>query len=251
MADGSRPNLVALRERRKRTIDILTEHFSRDNLDMEEFEDRVDKAHGATSIATLDQLVSDLEPVEAAESTQSTALAPLPKSQALDVARPERKKIVAIMGGVSRKGPWVVPSHLNVLTVMGGAELDFRDAVLPPGVTEIKVRSVMGGVAVLVPPHVAVEADGIAIMGGFADMHRAPPTPDPEQPLLRITGFAVMGGLAIETRLPGESHGDAHRRERRERRKLRKRERDALRDNRRNALGSGKRKELGSGSDED
>lgn len=114
-----------------------------------------------------------------------------------------------------------------MLALLGGAQLDFREARLPPGVTELHITAVMGGVQIVVPPQLAVEMDGIAIMGGFAHSERTPPKPDPERPILRITGLAVWGGVHIETRLPGESESDAHRRER-EQRKLERRERRAL-----------------------
>jgi hypothetical protein len=71
----------------------------------------------------------------------------------------------------------------------------------------------------------------MAIMGGFAHSERSAPNPDPEQPILRISGIAVWGGVHIETRLIGEDEGDAHRRRRdsrREARRLEKKNRAAL-----------------------
>ena len=54
-------------------------------------------------------------------------------------------------------------------------------------------------------------------MGGFDHMERQPPVADPERPVLRVHGVAIMGGVSVETRLPGESGHQARRRERRER----------------------------------
>jgi hypothetical protein len=53
-------------------------------------------------------------------------------------------------------------------------------------------------------------------------MERRPPEPDPDRPVLRVTGLAIMGGVAIETRLLGESERDAHRRRKRERKALKR-----------------------------
>ena len=78
----------------------------------------------------------------------------------------------------------------------------------------------MGGVEIIVPPHLPVEAEGVAIMGGFDHVDRAPAEPDPGAPLLRVTGLAFMGGVHIEMRLPGESGRDARKRRRRERRAI-------------------------------
>jgi hypothetical protein len=224
MSSESKPALVTLRDHRDRVIDALSEHFARDDLSMDEYEKRVDRAHCATSITALDQLLSDLQPLE----EPSLALT-RPQPTALDVSRPRRKRVVAIMGGVDRKGQWVVPSELRVTAIMGGVDLDFREALLPPGITEVTVRAIMGGVDIIVPPNVAVEADGFAIMGGFEEMHRAPAAPDPDRPLLRISGFALMGGVDIDTRLPGETWWQARKRVRKERKELRDRQRSGER----------------------
>ena len=67
------------------------------------------------------------------------------------------------------------------------------------------MTSVMGGIAIIVPPHLQVECDGLAILGHFEGMERTTGEPDPDAPLLRITGVAVMGAVEISTRLPGET----------------------------------------------
>jgi hypothetical protein len=54
-------------------------------------------------------------------------------------------------------------------------------------------------------------------MGAFELMDRVPAQPDPDRPLLRITGLALMGAVSVETRLPGESARQARKRRRRER----------------------------------
>jgi hypothetical protein len=130
--------------------------------------------------------------------------------------------VLSIMGGTERQGVWSVPRTLNVLSLMGGSRIDLREARLPAGVIQLRVLSLMGGVEIIVPPHLAVEANGAAIMGGFAHVERAPATPDPAAPLLRVTGLVMMGGVKIEMRMPGETRRDARRRRKREQRALRR-----------------------------
>src|SRR5207253_151068 len=81
------------------------------------------------------------------EPSQSTAL--VPKRTAAPERVRDRATVVAIMGGSTRRGSWTPARHLRVLTVMGGAELDFRDAVFAPGVTEVSIFTFMGGVQAL------------------------------------------------------------------------------------------------------
>lgn len=201
--------LVALRRRREQVIEALCDSYAGDLLTIDEFEHRLDMAHRATELVKLDELVADLEVVEHEPEPASEALVP--------IERAAKKTLVAIMGGTSRKGEWTPPAKLNVFSMMGGAEIDLREARLPPGVTEIKIYAIMGGTEVIVPPNLAVECEGVAIMGGFDTLERSPRTPDPESPRLRISGFCLMGGFEISTRLPGESARQARRRLKRER----------------------------------
>ncbi len=199
MADEAPPvNLVALRDARERVIAQLSDAFARDTLEIDEFERRLTLAHRADSIAQLDRLVNDV----AAPAQPAAALVPAPAPAPVLAA--DRQTVAAILGGVTRRGPWRPPRRLRVLTIMGGAVLDFREAALPPGVTEIEVVALMGGAHIIVPPQLAVEMSGMAVMGGFDHAERAPLAPDPERPVLRIRGFAMMGGVHVATRLPGQ-----------------------------------------------
>jgi hypothetical protein len=224
---------IALPERRQQVIDRLTEDFARDILEVDDFEERVDQAHRAGTIEALEKVVADLAPLEAnarplAPDRAVELHAQRVPAAALATNRAEKRWAVAVMGGLERKGGWRVPHKLRVLCFMGGAQIDFRDVVLPPGVTEVRLFCIMGGCEIIVPPDLAVECDGIAIMGGFEQVDRAPSTTDPDAPLLRVTGLALMGGFSIATRLPGESARQAHKRKKREERELERQERGQL-----------------------
>lgn len=213
-------SLVALRDRREQVIAMLTKGFSDDVFDVDELDRRLDRAHSATSLAELDDLIKDL-----AAPTASTALVPASAHTLVrdDPNRPAEKKIWCVMSGIDRKGRWIVPRKMRVKCFWGGGRLDFRDADFGPGVTELHVSCVMGGFEVIVPPTLSVDVDASAIMGGFDERHRAPASPEPNQAILRITGYVVMGGVSIETRLSGESSRDARKREKRERKALKER----------------------------
>ena len=111
---------------------------------------------------------------------------------------------------------------MKIVAIMGGANLDLREARFPRGVIDIEVKAVMGGINIVVPPGLAVQMHGSAIFGGFQDINRAPVNPDPDAPLLRVRGLTMMGGVNVEMRLPGESERDARRRAQRALREERK-----------------------------
>jgi hypothetical protein len=226
MASESEGAHQALSQTRQVTVDALCEHFANDVMPVEEFERRVDAAHRAQTVDELKELLRDLPGgnLPAAAGTQPVpAPQPLPRMVSPDRIR-ERELVVAVMGGAMRKGRWV-PARTNVaLSIMGGTQLDFREAALSLGVTEVKVFAMMGGVEIIVPPGVHVESHGIGIMGGFdhiADYE----TGGDDAPTLRVTGLALMGGVEITVRNPGESARDARRRRRLEHRERRRLER--------------------------
>lgn len=221
--------LVAIRDRREQVIALLSEQFARDAFDVDELDHRLTLAQQAETVAALDVLVADL-PALPSDVRTTTELAVRPDEARL-AAWPQRSRRLAIFGGIERKGRWTCPRQLRIIAAFGGAELDFREAELAPGVTELKITAVFGGVELIVPPHLAVECDASAIFGGFEEVHRAPRSADPDRPVLRITGFAMFGGVSIETRLPGESRRDARQRD--------KREAKALRDGRLGSLPAG------------
>ncbi len=217
MSDARLP-ASPLQPLRERTIVELSQHFAVDHISAEELESRLDRAIRATAPEELRSLVADLPAVRPAAGQAPVASSAAP---GVELARPEEVEesgvVVAVMGGGMRKGHWTPPRQLTVIAVMGGAELDFREARMAPGVTEVNVLAFMGGAEIVVPPGVHVQVNGVAIMGGFDHRGNVAPPPGANVPVLRIGGFAFMGGVEVSVRNAGETSGDARRRLRAER----------------------------------
>ena len=222
----------ALNKVRQATIDRLCERFAEDRLSMRDFERRLDLAHRATTTGQLRSLVAGFPPMtpqraggEPAPSTPAGSTFP---AQTVPPERvPSRQFLAGVLGASTRGGVWIAPREMYAVALMGGVELDFREAGFGPGVTEVTVFAMWGGVDVIVPPDLQVECNGAGILGGFER------TPDelavassgsdgPGSPVLRVTGVALMGGVTVSTRLPGEREKDAARRRKRARKARRK-----------------------------
>ena len=215
-----RPDRTALRrarETRERVIARLSEHFAADTLEVDEFERRVTLAHTKDSPEAIDALLADLPELPALGGAGVPAVAAGPTVvPSLVPADEDRQSMFAVFGGVQRGGTWTVPRKLRVTAAMGGVQLDLREARFPPGGVDIHVRAVFGGIDIIVPPGLAVQMHGSAIMGGFAQVDRSPAAPDPEAPMVRVHGVAIMGGVDVRMMLPGESERGAARRQKRE-----------------------------------
>ena len=191
MSDSREPRQLPVRpieQVRERVIEALSEHFARDHLSIDELETRMARVYAATTPHQVDAILDGLPAL--------AIPAPAPTGVDLDTRAPKmRERLVAIMSGVVRRGLWVIPRRLRVVAVMGGVDLDLRQAELPPGVTEIHAFVLMGGLQVLVPPGVRLETDGFAFMGGFEDRIDDPGAAPRDAPVVRITGIAIMGGV--------------------------------------------------------
>lgn len=126
----------------------------------------------------------------AAESAANSAVATHPDD--------ERATIFAVLGGSTRKGTWEPAEHSEVIAIMGGVNLDFREADLLEGTTTVRCFAMMGGISIIVPPDVDVDVNGIGLLGGFDHVdHRAN---DEDVPRIKIEGIALMSGVSVRVK---------------------------------------------------
>ena len=204
---------------RERAVEVLMEHFSNDVMDLEEFERLLDAVNGCSTASELRSLLRKLPPLES--SNPATDMIPA-QGGAPVVVDADRVRdhgfLISVLGGTDRAGRWIPARRTFAVGVLGGISLDFREALLGPGITDLNVLAVLGGVEIIVPPGMDVEVDGMALCGGFEDKTDAPLRRNPDVPTLRVRGLALLGGVGVEVRLPGETPRQAKRRRRLERR---------------------------------
>src|ERR1700744_557572 len=177
---------------RDATLQVLSQQAAEGRLTLDELEERASQALGAKTRADLATVTRDLP--------AGPGPAPAPVSR-----KPAVRWFVAIMGGSRRRGRFRAASQLNSLAIMGGDEIDLRDAEIDSGGLTLNLYSVMGGSIIYLPDTVDVEISGFAIMGGNEE--RGPsPRPRPGAPTVRIKAFSLMGGNTI-WRLPPQARG--------------------------------------------
>ncbi len=84
---------------------------------------------------------------------------------------------MAILGGFTRKGDWVVPKEFTAFMLMGGGEIDLREARFAEREVTIHIVAIMGGCEVIVPEDATVRVTGVGILGAFEHSDAAPGAP--------------------------------------------------------------------------
>ncbi len=222
--DSDRPALRASDAEREVTARILEQAFSRGQLTLAEFDERTTQAYAARFRNELIRLTTDLVPTEPATPGSFAQPGTVAVVESGLLSSPERRvtggvgpsMTLTVMGGVERRGVWTVPGQHTAFALMGGIELDLREAALQSERTTITAVAIMGGVDILVPDDVHLEVDGIGLMGGFGEeLGRWRPDPRPVRqappgaPTVRIVGLALMGGVGVR-RVP-RIQADPHR----------------------------------------
>jgi hypothetical protein len=175
---------------RDRAASVINSAMAEGRLTADEHSERLDAIYSAKTHADIVPLLDDLP-------AQATAAVARPSAELTGPAE-HTDRIVAILSGATRKGSWHASPVIDIVTVLGGAELDFRDAVLPDGGVTIRAVSVMGGVEITVPPDMHVVDSGIAILGGREIAGDTVESLRPDSPVLRISGTCILGGIEVK-----------------------------------------------------
>jgi hypothetical protein len=169
---------------------VINNAMAEGRLTAEEHSDRLDAIYSAKTHADIAPLLDDLP-------GRSVAVSPTSTGAELSSGR-RGGRIVAVFAGASRKGSWHAEPVMDVITVFGGTDLDFRDAILPRKEVTIKAVCVMGGLGIIVPPEMRVINSSVAILGDIDISGDSAESLRPDAPVLRLTGTCVMGGIDVK-----------------------------------------------------
>ena len=190
---------------RHQVAEVLREAAGDGRIDLEELDERLEATYAARTYADLVPITHDL-PATAVGHLPARPTVPAPAPL---VHGPAEEHHLAILSGLERKGEWIVPAHLTVRCFMGGADLDLRRAKFTAREVVLTVNAVLGGADIKVNPQTHVIMEGTAFMGGYSgpDDRDAPAEIDENSQVVRIRGFAFMGGVNVDRKpAPGLRH---------------------------------------------
>jgi class 3 adenylate cyclase len=170
---------------RNQAVELLRRHTADGRLTLDEFSERVGLAFSARTQADLEQVMADLPAVQA----------PVPET----ARRKAKGWTVSIMSGSRRTGRWRPQPHTKAVAIMGGCELDLRQAEIDGDEIVITAVAFMGGIDIVVPEGIEVDLSGVPIMGG-KDLRVRDVAPTPGAPRVRVRAFPIMGGITVRNK---------------------------------------------------
>jgi hypothetical protein len=162
---------------RDKAIEALATANAEGRLSLEEYSQRSEAALEARTLGDLAGLTADLP------APQPGDLAPVPA------------KITAVLGNESRKGPWVVPPHLVIRSVLGDCHLEMQQAVIRQRVTTIDATVRFGSVTIYVPDGTDVRMTGRAVLSAKSSELRG--EPEPGAPVLVVRCDLFCGAVTV------------------------------------------------------
>lgn len=172
---------------RERVAEVLRTAASEGRLHLDELDERLAAVYAARTYAELEPVTHDLP------TAGGTPAAARPMAGG---GRATSTSGIAIMGGFERKSRWTVGRRFFGLALMGGGEIDLREARFEDREVNINIVAIMGGCEITVPEDANVRVTGVGIMGAFE--HSEPGGGSPDGPVITISGVAFMGGVDVK-----------------------------------------------------
>ena len=184
---------------REEVIDQLVINYGHDEITLEAFESRLDKAMDTENRDELLELVADLD-LKTDQRYQTN------KAETLSADRhyfengsDEYEKIFKLLSSSTQNGPWLVSKNIKATSILSDFTLDFTDARFEHKVVHIKMFSLLTSDTFYVPEGVRVVCNVSCILGSVKNQVFG--TIDESAPTIVINGVALLSSLEIKERV--------------------------------------------------
>lgn len=178
---------------REQVSTLLSTAYAEGRITREEHDERLEQVLRARTFDDLLPLTADLVPIGPAPATVSSTTPTYDVDPAPTHQQPD--KMIAVFGGVERKGRWRMRRRTKAVAVFGGMDLDLRDAVFESPVVEIDGFWCFGGLDIKVPAGMEVQDQTAGVFGGTDVRDLGDPVPG--APTLVIKGMTLFGGVSV------------------------------------------------------
>ncbi|NVB39117.1 hypothetical protein G6O69_14835 [Pseudenhygromyxa sp. WMMC2535] len=187
-------NLLALRDLEARARALASQRYAEGLIDADALERRLERILDATSEAQLAAAVVDLLPPGL---PVEDFIAPR-TSQALARVAPERQRLLTAFSATRREGRWAPARETTLVSVFGEVELDYGEALLPPGPTRVELQVSASSLRVFVPEDVAVRVDASVILSSLRVDPSIRREPELGGPMLVFGGHIVFSSFTVQ-----------------------------------------------------
>ncbi|HEX4703215.1 MAG TPA: DUF1707 domain-containing protein [Pseudonocardiaceae bacterium] len=165
---------------REYVIDLLQRAVGQGMLDLDEFSARADVALAARTRTDLNRVLLDLPDLVPDQPLRTDDVLVLRST----------------LSEVQRRGQWLVPGRLLIISRLGSTKLDFTEAEFTQSRVLVELAVTGGSVDLLVPPTATVHAGAVTTIGGQV-VDRRPPLSDLGEPTFVLTGKVRAGEVRI------------------------------------------------------
>lgn len=186
---------------REEVAERLREAAGDGRIDLEELEERLERAFTAKTYGELDALTADLPDPGAPGRPPQPQLQPQPSQEPM-VLR-------TVAGDIRQTGYWVVPERIVAKSALGQIRIDFTRAECRHREVHLELDAGMGDIRIVVPRGWSVRTDELSC--GFGSVrNRVTEPPAPGMPVLRLTGSSKAGTVVVRYpfRWPGRRSED-------------------------------------------
>lgn len=184
---------------REEVIDQLVMNYGHDEITLEAFESRLDRAMDTENRDELLELVADLD-LKTDQRYQTNKAEKLSADKYyFENGSDEFEKIFKLLSSSTQSGPWLVPKSIKATSILSDFTLDFTDATFKHQVVHIKMFSLLTSDTFYVPEGVRVVCNVSCILGSIKN--QAFGTIDESAPTIVIDGISFLSSLEIKERV--------------------------------------------------
>lgn len=185
---GLRKGSFGVPKYREVIVEILARAYTDNNLELSEYENRLQRAENAQTITDLKEIVSDFP----AEYLSFNAAAPVPFTEG------KKGSIFCLIGDRSISLQETKSAGINSYSAIGDTRIDLKKLTPESQPFTVKSYSLIGNVYVAVPPNTRIVKRFFSLIGSF---QRKRPVDDPASthgPTVYLRGFKLIGDVIIE-----------------------------------------------------
>jgi hypothetical protein len=184
---------------REEVIDQLVVNYAHQEITLQAFENRLDKALDTEDRRVLLEQVEDLE-LTADHQYQKTKAARLSEDEHFfDDDSEEYEKVLKVLSSSTQSGPWVVSEKMSVTSILSDFTLDFTDAIFEHAVVHIKLFNLLSSHTIFVPAGVRVVCKASSVLGSVNS--RVFGSEDENAQTIVIHGKNILSSLDIKIRV--------------------------------------------------